>query len=250
MTGRLTGKIAVITGGTSGIGLATARLFAQEGARVIATGSSDATVAAARAQLGDAVEVVRSDAANAGEVQALFADLGRRFAGIDVLFINAGIVRNAPLESLDEAVFDEVMRVNVKGPFLAIKHAAAWLRPGASVVVNTSVASRLGVPNTGAYAASKAAARALVRTAAAELVERGIRVNALCPGPTDTPVYQRQGLPPELVPHMMERLKSIVPQRRLAAPIEIARAALFLASDDASFITGEELVAAGGLSAL
>jgi NAD(P)-dependent dehydrogenase (short-subunit alcohol dehydrogenase family) len=248
--GKLAGKVAVITGGTSGIGLATARLFAAEGARVLATGTSEDSVAAARKQLGPGVQVVRSDAADPAEVRALFENVGRSFGALDVLFINAGIVRNAPLTALDDAVFDEVMRVNVRGPFLALKHAAPLLRAGSAVVVNTSVANRLGVPNAGAYSASKAAARALVRTAAAELVERGVRVNAICPGPTNTPVYHRQGLPPELVPQVIQHLTSLVPQRRLADPAEIARAVLFLACDDSSFITGEELVAAGGLSAL
>ena len=160
--GKLAGKVAVITGGTSGIGLATAKLFAAQGARVLATGTSEDSVAAARTQLGPGVQVVRSDAADPAEVRALFENVGRGFGALDVLFINAGIVRNAPLTALDDAVFDEVMR-SPGGPFLALKYAAPLLRAGSAVVVNTSVANRLGVPNAGAYSASKAAARALVR---------------------------------------------------------------------------------------
>ena len=228
-TRRLAGKTAVITGGTSGIGLATARLFAEQGARVVATGTSDDSVAAAR---------------------ALLAQVAARAGGIDVLFVNAGIVRSGPIAELDERVFDEVMRVNVRGPFLALKHAAPLMRAGGAIVLTTSVANQLGVPGAAAYGASKAAARALVRVAAAELLARGVRVNAISPGPTDTPIYGRQGLPVELVPRMIEHLTQLVPQRRLAAAREIAAAVLFLASNEASFMTGEELVVDGGLTSL
>ncbi|HLK92105.1 MAG TPA: SDR family oxidoreductase [Polyangia bacterium] len=247
--GKLRGKIAVITGGTSGIGMATARRFAEEGATLVVTGASEAGVAAGRDALGSAAEVVRCDAGDAAESERLFQAIGRDHGGIDVLFLNAGIVRNGRLADLDASVFDEVMRVNVKGTFLALKHAARLLRAGGAVVVNTSVANRLGVPGGGVYAASKAALRSLVRTAAAELLEQNVRVNAISPGPTDTPVYGKQGLPPAAVPEVRRRLAAMVPQHRLAAPEEIARAVLFLASADASFMTGEELAVNGGLSA-
>jgi NAD(P)-dependent dehydrogenase (short-subunit alcohol dehydrogenase family) len=247
--GKLSGKIAVITGGTSGIGLATARRFAAEGATLIVTGSSDAGVAAARDALGSGVRVVRSDAGDADETERLTQTIGREHGGIDVLFLNAGIVRNGRLADLDESVFDEVMRVNLKGTFLALKYAVPLLRVGGAVVVNTSVANRLGIPGAGAYAASKAALRSLVRTAAAELLPQNVRVNAISPGPTDTPVYGKQGLPADAVPEVRRHLAAMVPQRRLADPDEIARAVLFLACDDASFMTGEELAVSGGLSA-
>ncbi len=204
--GKLSGKIAVITGGTSGIGMATARRFAAEGATLIVTGSSDASVAAARDALGAAVRVVRSDAGDAAETERLTQTIGREHGGIDVLFLNAGIVRNGRLADLDESVFDEVMRVNLKGTFLALKYAVPLLRAGGAVVVNTSVANRLGVPGAGAYAASKAALRSLVRTAAAELLPQNVRVNAISPGPTDTPVYGKQGLPAAAVPEVRRHL--------------------------------------------
>jgi NAD(P)-dependent dehydrogenase (short-subunit alcohol dehydrogenase family) len=220
-----------------------------EGATVVITGSGDQSVAAGRAALGGAARAVRSDAGNAAETQSLYREIGRDHGGIDVLFLNAGIVRNGRLADLDEALFDEVMRVNVKGTFLALKHAAPLLRPGGAVVVNTSVANRLGLPGCGAYAASKAALRSLVRTAAAELLPQNVRVNAVSPGPTDTPVYEKQGIPAPAVPDVRRNLALMVPQRRLAAPEEIASAVLFLACDDASFMTGEELAINGGLSA-
>lgn len=247
--GKLRGKVAVITGGTSGIGMATARRFAAEGATLVVTGASDASVAAARDTLGASVHVVRSDAGDAAETQRLYQAIERDHGGIDVLFLNAGIVRNGRLADLAESVFDEVMRVNLKGTFLALKYAAPLLRAGGAVVVNTSVANRLGVPGGGAYAASKAALRSLVRTAAAELLPQNVRVNAISPGPTDTPVYGKQGLPAAAVPEMRRYLTGMVPQRRLAAPEEIAVAVLFLACADASFMTGEELAVNGGLSA-
>jgi NAD(P)-dependent dehydrogenase (short-subunit alcohol dehydrogenase family) len=247
--GKLRNKVAVITGGTSGIGLATARLFEEEGAKVVVSGRREEGVAAARAALGTGALVLRSDVADTAEARGFYGEIGRAHGGIDVLFLNAGIVRNGLLADLDEAAFDEVMRVNVRGVWLGLKHASHLLRAGGAVVVNTSVANRLGVPGGGAYAASKAALRSLVRTAAAELLESGVRVNAISPGPTDTPVYEKQGLPPEAIPEVRRRLALMVPQRRLAAPNEIARAVLFLACADASFMTGEELAVNGGLSA-
>jgi NAD(P)-dependent dehydrogenase (short-subunit alcohol dehydrogenase family) len=241
--------VAVITGGTSGIGLATARLFAERGGSVVVTGRSQEGVAAARAVLGQQVRAVRSDAGDAGDVRALCAEIEREHGAIDVLFLNAGIVRNGRLADLDDQLFDEVVRVNLKGTFLALKHAAPLVREGGAVVVNTSVDNRLGIAGGGAYAASKAALRSLVRTAAAELLERKVRVNAISPGPTDTPVYGKQGLPEAAVAGVRAHLASLVPLRRLAAPEEIARAVLFLAGPDASFMTGEELAVNGGLSA-
>lgn len=247
---RLQGKVAVVTGGTSGIGLATARLFEAEGARVFVTGRTEEGVVSARASLGQETRVLCSDVGDSEQTRQLFDEVRRAHGAIDVLFLNAGIVRNGRLAELEEDMFDEVMRVNLRGTWLGLKYASPLLRAGGAVVVNTSVANRLGVPGGGAYAASKAALRSLVRTAAAELVERDVRVNAISPGPTDTPVYSKQGLPPAMVPEVRRQLAQMVPLRRLAAPEEIARAVLFLAcGDTSSFMTGEELAVNGGLSA-
>lgn len=246
--GKLAGKVAVITGGTTGIGLASARLFASEGAKVVVTGSNPDTLEVARKELAGVAEVVASDAGSARDVAELARVVGERHGGVDVLFLNAGIGRFAPIAALEEPHFDEQFRVNVKGPWLAIKHFAPILRRGAAVVVNTSIVNELGMPGTTVYAATKAAARSLVRTAAAELADAGVRVNAVSPGPIETPIYGKLGLPPEAVKGFAESLPSQVPLKRFGRPEEIARAALFLASEDASYVTGEELVVDGGMS--
>ena len=207
-------------------------------------------MASARTSLGSRTRVSRSDVGDAEQTRRLFDEVGRAHGGIDVLFLNAGIVRNGRLADLPEDTFDEVMRVNLRGTWLALKYASPLLRAGGAVVINTSVANRLGVAGGGAYAASKAALRSLVRTAAAELLGRDVRVNAISPGPTDTPVYAKQGWPADMVPEVRRSVAAMVPLGRMAAPEEIARAVLFLACGaTSSFMTGEELAVNGGLSA-
>ncbi len=250
MAGRLEGKVAVITGGTSGIGLVAAKLFHAEGARVVVTGSTPGSVEKARAELRGVAEVVKSDAADAVQVRALFDYVKRELGGLDVLFLNAGIVRAGPMLDLDEAAFDEVFRINVKGPWLALRAALPAFRRGGAVVLNTSMMNNLGMPGGSAYAASKAALRSLARTAATEFLEHGIRVNAVSPGPTDSGIIAKGARSPEAVTAIEQALIARIPMKRLGRPEEIARAALFLASDDASFMTGEEIVVDGGLTRL
>lgn len=248
MKKKLEGKVAVITGGTSGIGLAAAKLFHEEGARVLVTGSNPTTVETAREELRGIAEVVRSDAGDGAQIQALFEHVKGTFGGLDVLFLNAGIVKSAPLTSLAESDFDDIFRINVKGPWLALRAALPLLRPGGAVVLNTSMTNVIGMPGSTVYAASKAALRSLARTAAAELVERGVRVNAVSPGPTDSGIIGKNGVAPETVAAIEQRLIARIPQKRLGRPEEIARAALFLASEDSSFMTGEEIVVDGGMT--
>lgn len=245
---KLENKVAVITGGTTGIGLAAARLFASEGAKVIVTGSNPKTLDVARAELAGVAEVVASDAGSAKDIAALVAHVTDKHGGVDVLFLNAGIAKFAPIGDLDESVFDELFRVNVKGPWLALKSFAPKLRRGASVILNTSVAGNLGMAGSTAYAATKAAVRSFTRTAASELAGAGVRVNAVSPGPIETPIYGKMGMPAEAVKGFAESLTAQVPLSRFGRPEEIAKAALFLASDDASYITAEEIVVDGGLS--
>lgn len=188
---KLEGKIALVTGGTSGIGLATAKLFHAEGARVIVTGKNRATLEVARVGLQGIAEVVSSDSGDAAEIEDLFARVANEHGGLDVLFLNAGIVRVGTIAAMNEAIFDEVFRVNVKGPWLALKAAMPLLRRGGAVVLNASVNAHLGWAGTSAYAGSKAALRWLARTAAAELAEQGVRVNAISPGPTDSGIVEK-----------------------------------------------------------
>jgi NAD(P)-dependent dehydrogenase (short-subunit alcohol dehydrogenase family) len=239
----LAGKTVVITGGTTGIGLSAARLFASLGAQVTVTGSNPGTLAAARSELRGVAEVVASDAGSGADIEAL----ARRFEAVDVLFLNAGVAKFGSIATLDEAAFDETFRVNVRGPWLALKHFAPRLRRGGSVVVNTSVNDELGMPGSSAYAASKAALRSLVRTAASELADAGVRVNAVSPGPIETPLYGKLGMPAEAVKSFAEGLVGRIPLKRFGTPEEVAKAVLFLATD-ATFMTGEEIVVDGGMT--
>jgi NAD(P)-dependent dehydrogenase (short-subunit alcohol dehydrogenase family) len=247
MTQKLKGKTALVTGGTTGIGLATARLFHAEGARVIVTGKNPATLDAARASLRGVAEVVQSDSADDADIEELFAHVAREYGALDVLFLNAGIMRRGTIAEMGEAEFDEVFRVNLRGPWLAIKAAIPLLRRGGAVVLNASINGHLGMPGTSAYAASKAALRSLARTAASELAQQGVRVNVVSPGPTDSGIIAKT-LSPEDAAAVHTALEARIPMGRLASTEEIARAVLFLAADDSSFITGEEIVVDGGMT--
>jgi NAD(P)-dependent dehydrogenase (short-subunit alcohol dehydrogenase family) len=247
MSKKLDGRIALVTGGTTGIGLATARLFHTEGARVIVTGKNPATIEAARASLDGIAEVVSSDSGDSVEIEELFARIQREHGGLDVLFLNAGVLRGGTIATMDEADFDEVFRVNVKGPWLALKAAIPLLRRGGAVVLNASINAHLGMPGTSAYAASKAALRSLARTAAAELAEQGVRVNAVSPGPTDSGIIEKV-YSAEAASVVKSALEAKIPLRRRGATDEIARVVLFLACDDSSFMTGEEVVVDGGMT--
>ncbi|APR82976.1 3-oxoacyl-[acyl-carrier protein] reductase [Minicystis rosea] len=248
MNKKLEGKVAVITGGTSGIGFAAAKLFHREGARVVVTGQNPATVERARVELAGVAEVVRSDASDPAQIRDLFERVERDYGALDVLFLNAGIVRMGDLTTVDEADFDESFRVNVKGPWLALRAAVPRMRRGSTIVFNTSITGLRASFSAAAYGASKAALSSIARTAAAELADRGIRVNAVCPGPTDSGIIEKSGLSAEVTTATKDALVARIPQHRLAAPEEIARVALFLASDDSSFLTGEEIVVDGGLT--
>jgi NAD(P)-dependent dehydrogenase (short-subunit alcohol dehydrogenase family) len=247
--GKLSGKVALITGGTTGIGLATARLFAQEGATVIVTGRNPNTVEAARKELGRSATVVASDAGDGAQIRELFDAVAREHGRIDVLFLNAGLAKFAPLEAVSEALIDELVQVNFKGPFLSLQAALPLLGKGASVIVNTTVAAERGVPNASAYSASKGALSSLAQVAAVELAGRGIRVNAVRPGPITTPILGKAGLSPEQREAFVDWATARVPLGRFGSADEVARAALFLASDDSAFVTGHELTVDGGMMA-
>jgi NAD(P)-dependent dehydrogenase (short-subunit alcohol dehydrogenase family) len=241
-------KLALITGGTTGIGLATAQRFAAEGATVIVTGRNPDTLQAARETLPDSVHVWESDAADPDAIAALFERVSSELGALDVLFLNAGIAAFAPITEAPIESFDRQFAVNVRGPWLAIKHAAPALKDGASVFINASAVHGRGMPGASAYAATKAAVRSIVRVTASELAPRGIRVNAISPGPISTPIYSKMGMPQEAVEGFAASIKEQVPLARFGEPSEVAGAALFLASDLSSYVTGIDLPVDGGMA--
>ncbi len=247
MKRKLEGKVALVTGGTTGIGLAAAKLFHAEGATVIVTGKNPTTLEQARASLHGIAEVMSSDSGDPAQIERLFTHVAEQHGGLDVLFLNAGIVRRGTVTTFSEADFDEVLRVNLKGPWLALKAAVPLLRRGGAVVFNASINAHLGMPGTSAYAASKAALRSLGRTAASDLAERAIRVNAISPGPTDSGIVEKM-LPAEAAAATHRALQAKIPLGRLGSTEEIARVVLFLACEDSSFMTGEEVVVDGGMT--
>lgn len=243
-------KVAVITGGNSGIGLATARAFVQGGAKVALLGRDKATLETALQELGDAAIGVQGDVTKLDDLDRLFATVDEQLGKIDVLFVNAGVAQVRPVDDVDEAHFDLIFGVNVKGAYFTVQKAIPFLNKGSSVVLNTSIANQTGNVNFSVYSASKAALRSLARTLSADLVDRGIRVNAISPGPIETPIYGRLDLPEETVGEMADHFISQVPLKRFGSPEEIANGVLFLASDDSSFVLGHELVVDGGMSQL
>ncbi len=244
---RLEGKIAVITGGNSGIGLATAKRFLEEGARVAISGRNQKTLEEAVKSLGDGVLAVQADAAKLDDIEKFLGAATKKFGKIDILFVNAGVAKFAPLADTAEAVFDEQFDINIKGAYFTIQKALPHLNDGASIIFNTSVAGSTGTPATSAYSATKAALRSLTRTAAAELTERNIRVNAVAPGPIITPIFGRTGLPQQVIEDWAKDLQGKVPMKRFGQPEEVAGVVAFLASSDASYITGVEINVDGGL---
>jgi NAD(P)-dependent dehydrogenase (short-subunit alcohol dehydrogenase family) len=247
---RLQGHRALITGGTTGIGLATAQAFVAEGARVIVTGHNPATLAAAQQTLGSTVHVIASDAASVAGQQALAQKVQAHLGGLDAVFINAGVGDFRPIESFDEAGFDRTIATNLKGPYFLIQALLPLLANPTSIVLNTSINAHIGMPNSSVYAASKAALISMARTLSGELVGRGIRVNAISPGPVNTPIYGKLGLPAEQLAGMAQHIQSQIPMKRFGNPEEIAHAAVFLASKESSFMLGGEIIIDGGMSTL
>jgi NAD(P)-dependent dehydrogenase (short-subunit alcohol dehydrogenase family) len=250
MSSKLKGKVAVITGGNSGIGLATAKAFVDAGAKVVLFGRDAATLDRAVTTLGPHAAGVKGDVTSGDDLQALFDTAKRLHGGVDILFANAGVAEFLPLAAMTSEHFDTLFDINVKGLLHTVLKAQAVLRDGASIVLTTSVGNQIGMPGSSVYAATKAAVRSFARTLSAELVVRGIRVNAVSPGPVATPIFGRMGMNEEQTKGLEAQMAARVPLKRLADPSEVAAAVLFLASSDSSYVVGTELVVDGGMTQL
>jgi NAD(P)-dependent dehydrogenase (short-subunit alcohol dehydrogenase family) len=246
---KLLGKNALITGGNGGIGLATAVLFREHGARLAITGRNPESLGRARQVLGEETLVLQRDTGKLAEIESTMEEVRQRLGHLDVLFVNAGASQPAPFEQVTEERFDEVCATNFKGAFFSIQKALPLLADNASVIVTTSVSNQRGSPNFAVYAACKAALRSLVQSLALDLIKRGIRINAVSPGPIDIPGFgQRWNMSPEAVQTVKDEFIRKAPMKRFGRPEEVARTALFLASDDASHIVGAEIVVDGGVT--
>jgi NAD(P)-dependent dehydrogenase (short-subunit alcohol dehydrogenase family) len=246
MSGKLEGKVALVTGGNSGIGLATAKRFVAEGAYVFITGRRPAELDAAEKEIGSNVTSIQGDVAKLADLDRVFAQIKRDKGKLDIVFANAGVAELAPLEGISEEQFDRIFDINVKGLLFTVQKALPLIPDGGSIILNASIVASKGNPASSVYSASKAAVRSFARTWTMDLKERKIRVNALSPGPINTPAYDRLARSGPAGQQMLASIVNRVPMGRFGTPDEIARAAGFLASDDSSFVTGTELFVDGG----
>jgi len=244
--GKLDGKVAVVTGGSDGMGLATAKLFVHEGAKVVITGRDQAALDAAAHKIGDGVAAFRSDISKVADLEALGAYLKEQYGRVDVLFANAGGGRPGLFEQVSEDDFDFTADTNFKGTFFTVQKLVPLMAAGGSVILNTSILGSQGRPGFSVYAATKAAIRSLARSLTAELSAKGIRVNALAPGHIDTDIMRKVGLSDEMIQHVNAQAHGAIPMGRSGTVDEIAKVVLFLASDDAAYVTGAELSVDGG----
>jgi NAD(P)-dependent dehydrogenase (short-subunit alcohol dehydrogenase family) len=245
---RFEGKVAMVTGGNSGIGLAAAKAFAREGAQVAVTGRDEGTLKNAEKEIGSGALAIRADAARIADLDAAMAKVRDQFKRIDALFVNAGIGKFVPIAEVTEAMFDEIVTINLKGAFFTVQKALPLMARGSAVVLNASINAHIGLPGTTVYGATKAAVVNMAKTMSADLAERGIRVNAVSPGPVETPIFGRAGISSEQSRQTKEWLQNQTLVKRMARPEEIAEAVLYLSSDVSSFVVGTELVIDGGMT--
>ncbi|MEV5704416.1 SDR family oxidoreductase [Actinoallomurus sp. NPDC052274] len=237
---------ALITGGTSGIGKATAELLHRRGYQVVVTGQNPDTLAAAERSLPDQIVVLRADARSLADTDRVVDEVRERFGSLDVLFLNAGIVRGGPVEAFDEATYDDLFDVNVKGQFFTLQKALPLLNDGGSIIFTIGIGATRGIVGGSVSAASKGALLSLVPSLALELAPRRIRVNAVSPGPIETPIWAKGGLPPEALEEVAKAMTAQIPLGRFGTGEEVAEVVAFLASDAAGFVTGENIVVGGG----
>ncbi|MCF0054534.1 SDR family oxidoreductase [Dyadobacter sp. CY356] len=247
---KLENKVAVITGGNSGIGLSTAILFAEQGAKVAITGRNQASLETAAQTIGNGAIGIVSDVSDLNNIKNAYEEVSDKFGKIDVLIVNAGIFLAGPLADFTEEQFDQTSDVNFKGAFFSVQRALPYLNDGASIVLTSTALNEKGLGIGAAYSASKAAVRSLARSFSAELLDRNIRVNVLSPGPIDTPIFGRGGGSKEEVDGTKDYFASINPSKRLGLPMEIAEGFLYLASDASKYMLGAELVLDGGVKGL
>ena len=246
--GQLEGKVALIAGGNSGIGLATAKQFVNEGAYVFITGRREAELAAAKKQIGKNVSAIQGDVSNLDDLDRLFAQIRKEKGDIDIVFANAGVARYAPLGAITEDFFNSIFDINVKGVLFTVQKSLSLLRDGGSIILNASIVASKGLSSNSVYSATKAAVRSFARTWTTDLKDRRIRVNAISPGPIDTPGLSELLTSSETGEQRKKMISTTVPLGRFGRPEEIAKAVVFLASDDASYITGIELFVDGGFA--
>lgn len=245
---KLQDKVAVITGGSTGIGQAAAKLFHEQGARVFITGRNEKTLAEAKTHLPGDVTAIRSDASKLEDIDALAAELKEKAGHIDVLYVNAGVAKFMPFESITPEIFDEMFNINVRGAYFTIQKLLPLMGEGSSIVLTTSIAADLGMATSSAYGATKAALSSFARTLSNELAPRGIRVNEVSPGPIETPIYDKLGMPDEQVAGFKGMMSELVPVKRFGSADEVAKAVLYLASDDSSYLLGAKIRIDGGFA--
>lgn len=246
--GKLNGKVALVTGGNSGIGLATAKQFAVEGAYVFISGRRESNLARAVQEIGENVTSIQGDVSEPADLDRLFSQIKKEKGRLDIVFANAGVARYGQLGEITEELYDSIFETNVKGVLFTVQKALPLLTDGASIILNASIVASKGLPANAIYSASKAAVRSFARTMSTDLKARQIRVNAVSPGPTDTPGFNELVNSSEVGQHRIKMLSSTIPLGRLGRPEEIAKAVTFLASDESSYITGIELFVDGGMT--